>query len=123
MIDTSQSEFEYSYEKRYRDRVFTIGVRTDPSINSIESWAVVLQFSLEDGTYVRIIQADNTEHEEGEIHLDCYYREIGRDVKNFDVEFDGPFEAESHIKENFERYVDYYVDTHGWGPRDDEKNC
>lgn len=116
----NQSKFSYHYEiGRIGDTAFQIGARHTPSIDDVESFAIILFFGLSDGTRVEVAKIDDSEHEEGEIHIDRYYREAETDDKDFDVEIDDHLEAEEKLKENWEHYAHTYLRNHGKKPRDD----
>ena len=113
-----QSEFKYLYEVGdLRGIVFQIGVRADPSPNNVDSFAAILFFELADGTIVEVAKVDDSEHKEGEIHVDRFYREVSADVQDFDVPIYGIWEADEYLEENWERFARMYLDNHGKGPR------
>lgn len=115
------SEFAYIYEiGRLRGTVFQIGARHTPSSTNVESFAVVLFFDLSDGTRVEVAKIDDSEHEEGQIHIDRYYREVGADDKDFDVDVEDCWEAEDMLKENWGHYAQTYLQNHGKKPREEE---
>jgi hypothetical protein len=88
---SNQSEFAYVYPAgKHRGIEFQIGVRADPSINEHDSFAAILFFQLRDGTRVEVAKVDNAEQEEGTIHIDRYYREVGADIKDFSSELPHP---------------------------------
>jgi|APHM01.1.fsa_nt_gi hypothetical protein len=118
-----QSEFTYLYEvDTFRGTAYSIGVRTDPSINDVESFAAILFFELRDGTRIEVAKVDDSPHEEGDIHVDRYYREIGADVKDFDVSISDWEEADEHLMSNWERFARLYDDHHGKKVREDGAN-
>lgn len=119
-----QSDFEYSYPiDTVRGIVYNIGVRLDPSINNVESFAVVLFFGLPNGDRVEVAKVDSSPHEgESDIHVDRYYREVGAEIKDFDQDIHSWDEAEQYMKENWNRFVDTHYRNHGGGPREDGKN-
>lgn len=108
-----KSEFEYQYEAgKIRSIDFQIGVRADPSVNNPESFAAILFFVLRDGTVVEVAKVDNAEHEEGAIHVDRYYREMGTDDKDFEVDISGVWEADEYLQSNWKRFARTYLDNH-----------
>ena len=112
------SEFEYVYDKgTLRGTVFQIGARLSPSKNNIESFAVILFFELKDGTRVEVAKVDNSKHEEGDVHVDRYYREPSVDPHDFDVDIDDWWEADKYLEDNWRRFGEQYLDTHGKRPR------
>lgn len=119
-----QSDFTYLISKgERRGLVYNIGVRHDPDLNNVESFAAVLFFQLRDGTRVEVAKVDNSTHEgEEDIHVDCYYREIGADFKQFDIGITDWVEAEEYLNENWERFADRYYENHGPEPRTDGAN-
>lgn len=111
-------EFEYQYETdKMRSTVFQIGVRADPTLGNVDSFAAILFFEQADGTVVEVAKIDNSEHDEGEIHIDRYYREKGADIKDFEVDVDGPFEADAYLKNNWQHFARTYLENHGTQPR------
>ena len=114
------SAFDFTYFLgTYRDQQYHIGCRLDPNPNSVESYAIFLFFELVDGTVVEVALADNTEHEEGTHHVDRYYRAPGATVKDFDVEFETWYDAETYLVENWLRFARQYYGTYGNRPRTD----
>lgn len=108
-----QSEFAYSYEVgQYRTHVYQIGVRADPSLNTVESFAAVLFFERADGDRVEIAKIDNSEHAQGAIHIDRYYREPDAQTKDFDIDVSTVYEADDHLAANWRRYVRHYLENH-----------
>lgn len=101
---------------------YSIGVRLDPSMNNVESFAIVLFFQLSDGTRVEVAKVDNSPHDEGDIHVDRYYREVGAEVKNFDASISDWTDAEEHLKDNWKRFARLYDDHHGRAVRRDGVN-
>lgn len=89
-----------------------IGVRADPTLNDVKSFAAVLFYEQVDGERVEIAKIDNAEHDEGTIHFDRYYRAEGAKRKDFDVDVDSVFEAEDHLEENWQRYARLYYENH-----------
>jgi len=120
-----QSGFVYQYEltPKIRDTAHSIGVRTDPSINNVESFAVVLFFQQRDGTRVEVAKIDDSTHDEGDIHIDQYYRECGAEVKEFDTSIGDYIEAEAYMKENWQRFARRYNTNHGTEVRADGANA
>lgn len=119
-----QSDFTYRYEFELQllHIPVQIGVRTDPSINNVESFAAILFFELRDGTRVEVAKVDDSPHEEGDIHVDRFYREIGAEIKDFDVDINDWVAAEEYLKENGERFIRLYEDNHNLLPRKDGEN-
>lgn len=119
----SESTFTYVYDLgKIRDKTIQIGARHTPSTNNVESFAVVLFFELSDGTRVEVAKVDDTEHDDGKIHVDKYYRESGSDIKNFDVDISDCWEAEQMLTENWRHMARTYLDNYGGKPRDDGAN-
>ncbi|PSP57267.1 hypothetical protein BRC72_09545 [Halobacteriales archaeon QH_7_66_36] len=118
------SEFAYQYSTDKRRGVqYNIGVRADPSLNDVESFATILFFQLGDGTRVQVAKVDDSPHEgEQDIHVDRYYRAPDAEVKDFDVDIEDPFEAERYLKQNWKQFVDRYYESHGLEPREDGVN-
>ncbi|QDX41774.1 hypothetical protein [Salarchaeum sp. JOR-1] len=109
----SDYEFSYHYSvARLRGKQYQIGVRADPSINDVETFAVLLFYERSDGTVITIAKIDNTEHREGKIHLDQYYRTDPR-KKDFDIPVTDVFDAADYLGENVERFARLYADHHG----------
>jgi len=73
----------------------------------------VLFYTRSDGEYVEVAKIDDSEHEEGAVHFDRYYRADGANRKDFDVEADSLFEAESLVRNNWRRYARLYEENHG----------
>ena len=119
-----QSEFAYQYEQtpNFRGTAYSIGVRVDPSINNVESFAVILFFEKADGTRVEVAKVDNSEHEEGDVHIDRYYRETGAKIKKFETSIDDYLSAEAHLTDNWRRFVKLYEEHHGHDVRADGAN-
>lgn len=120
----TQSEFLYDYQVTNRRGInYFIGVRADPDLNQVESFAAILFFRLTDGTIVEVCKVDDSPHEGADdIHVDRYYREKGAAIKDSDTTIGSWHEAEDYLKENAVDFVDRYYDNHGGEPRDDEKN-
>ncbi len=119
----NQSEFSYEYDAtRVQDVQLQIGARHTPSTDNPESWAVILFFQLPDGTRVEVAKIDNSEHDEGTIHIDQYYREIGAEVKHFGLNVNDCWEAENHLSERALRFGQTYLQNHGKKPREDKIN-
>jgi hypothetical protein len=97
----------------YRGQEFHIGVRAEPNLNSVKSFAVVLFYESSKGEHVEIAKIDNSEHEEGMIHFDRYYRVESAETKDFGIEVDSVFEAEDLLEENWRRYAKLYEENHG----------
>jgi hypothetical protein len=120
----SYSGFAYTYnlEPTIRGRVFSIGVRADPSLNNVESFAVILFFRTRDGTRIEVAKIDTTPHDAGRIHIDRYYRAEGAEIKDFDTDIDDWVDAEAYLKTNWQRFARRYLDNHGSDVRDDGAN-
>jgi hypothetical protein len=109
------SSFAYRYDVgTLYGRVYQIGVRADPSLNDIESFAAVLFYETADGDRTEIARIDDTSHEhgEGDIHLDKLYREHGADRKDHGIDVAGPFEADHYLSERWETFAQQYETTH-----------
>lgn len=108
------STFTYYYHVgTYRGREFQIGVRAEPNLNVVESFAVVLFYERSEGEHVEVAKIDDNEHEEGTVHFDRYYRVDDAEIKDFDIEVDSVFEAEDLLEENWRRYARLYEKNHG----------
>ena len=123
----TQSTFTYKYSVgSRRGTKYEIGVRHDPNMNEVESFAVILFFSLEDGTRVEVIKIDDSEHDgvNEDAHVDRYYRELEADVKDFDPDedIDKWVDAEDYVKDDWKEFADRYFRNHGGGPRADRVN-
>lgn len=116
----TQSKFTYLYSPgAHRSIELQIGARADPNPNNIESFAVVLFFELEDGTVVEVAKVDNSEHRAGTIHVDRYYREVGTDIKDYDVEISSMWDADEYLQNNWQRFAQVYFDNHGKNQREE----
>lgn len=114
------SGFTYTYEHgNVRGTVFHVGARLDPSFDDVQDFAIVLFFELASGEVVRVATVDNSERHDGEIHVHRNYREVGVDVRDFDVGIANWIEAEDYLVENAERMVRMYLDNHGKASRED----
>lgn len=122
----AQSTFTYTYSPGTpRGTKYEIGVRHDPHIDDVESFAAVLFFSLRDGRRVEVAKVDDSEHGEvADVHVDCYYREEGAEIKDFnpDADIGGWEDAEDYLVENWEAFANRYFRNHGEHPRDDGAN-
>ena len=123
----TQSTFTYKYSVgSRRETKYEIGVRHDPNMNEVESFAVILFFSLEDGTRVEVIKIDDSEHDgvNEDAHIDRYYRELEADVKDFDPDedIDKWVDAEDYVKDDWKEFADRYFRNHGGEPRADRVN-
>lgn len=108
------SRFAYVYDVGvYRGRTYQIGVRAEPSLDAISSFAAILFFERWDGERVEVAKIDNAEHDEGRIHFDRYYRAEGTDAKDFDVDIGSVWEAEDHLEANWLHYARTYEENHG----------
>lgn len=113
----NRSKFTYDYDlDRIQNTAFRLGARHSPNSQNVESFAVVLFFDLEDGTRVEVAKIDDTEHDEGGVHLDRYYREAGAEVKNFGIDVEDAWEAEEYMEDNWERFAQTYLQNHGANP-------
>lgn len=66
--------FTYRHELgQYRERTDYRGIRAQPSLNDVHSFAVVLYSEQPAGEFVEIAKIDNSSHEAGDIHVDRYY--------------------------------------------------
>jgi hypothetical protein len=120
-----QSELTYDYPVDADVPVeLRIGVRHDPSINNVESFAAILFFAIRDGTRVEVAKIDDSDHgvDGDSIHLDRYYREVGAEVKDYDIEVGGWDDAEKFLGENAQSFVTTYLQNHGEGRRTDGQN-
>lgn len=107
-------QFDYLHEAgTLRGVVFHIGVRADPTLNDVSSFAAVLFFRKSDGTDIEVAKIDNTEHREGKIHIDRYYREEGADEKDFTVDIDEAWDADKYLEDNWQHFARTYLDNHG----------
>lgn len=123
----TQSEFTYTYEAgRLRGVKHETGVRHDPDIDDVESFAAVLFFTMRDGRRVEIAKVDDSPHDDtgADVHVDRYDRALGAEIKDFDpdADIDGWEDAEEYLLENWEAFANRYYRTHGEGPRDDGVN-
>ena len=108
------TRFSYTYDTgKYRNRTYQIGVRAEPTLNDVASFAVVLFYEQADSTRVEIAKIDNAEHDEGTIHFDRYYRSEGAERKDFDIGIKSVFEADDYLEENWRRYARLYEENHG----------
>lgn len=98
---------------KYRNRTYQIGVRADPTLNNVQSFAAVLFYERTDGERIEVAKIDNAEHEEGTIHFDRYYREEGATPKDFDTDIESVYEAEDLLEDNWRRYARLYEENHG----------
>lgn len=104
--------FEYHYESgTVRETTHFIGVRADPNLNCVEDFAVVLFFELPSGETIHVAKVDNTEHDEGRIHLHRNYRG-SENVRDFDVEVSSLFEAEQLVQEHANEWVNKYLQNY-----------
>jgi hypothetical protein len=117
---TDEYDFDYLFEAgTLRGIVCQIGARADPSVNNVNSFAVILFFELSDGTVVEVAKVDDSPHKKGTIHVDRYYRAKGADTKDFSVSISTIWEADEYLDNNWKRFVRTYIDNHGKQPRDD----
>lgn len=111
--------FNYQHEAgMVRGVVFQIGVRAEPDLHNVLSFAVILFIPKEDGSIVEVAKVDNAEHDEGTIHIDRYYREVGADVKNFEIDVDSVWEADKYIEDHWDQFARKYLENHGVEPRE-----
>lgn len=107
-------DFAYQYELgQIRSTVFHIGVRADPDLQDVESFAAVLFFRLEDGTVVEAAKVDNAKHDEGTIHVDRYYRESSACDKDFDTDIEDVYDADEYLEDNWRHFAQTYLQNHG----------
>lgn len=113
---SQQSEFSYQYQLgERRGRVYTLGVRADPSLNAVESFAVVLFFQLPDGTRIPVVRVDDSPHDDGhgqDIHVDRYDRELGVEVREYRDDITGWEDAADFVEENWKLFADRYYERH-----------
>ena len=107
----SKESYSYVLEK-YHDRNYHIHVRASPSLNNVQSFAVVLFYRQADGSHVEVAKIDDSEQHEGQVHIDRYYREEGADQKDFTIDVTTPYEAEEFLLENWKRFADLYEENH-----------
>lgn len=106
--------FTYSYRiGLYRHRTYHIGVRAEPGLNDVHSFAVVLYYEGSGGEHVEVAKVDNSAHDEGDVHVDRYYREPSAPRKDFDVDISSLPEAERYLAENWRRFADRYERNYG----------
>lgn len=124
--DSTMTDSDFTYTVSlgtHRQTTYSIGVRLDPTIDNVESFAAVLFFELQDGTRIQIAKVDNTPHRDHPpIHVDRYYREPGRASKDFDTHIDTWMDAEAYLRDNWQRFVQTYRRNYGDTPRPDDKN-
>jgi len=107
-------QFDYLHEAgTLRGVVFHIGVRADPTLNAVDSFAAILFFRNADGEDIEVAKIDNTEHRDGTIHIDRYYREQGTDEMDFSVDADGVWDADKYLEDNWAHFARTYLDNHG----------
>lgn len=112
-------DFDYQHEAgTLRSIVFQIGVRAEPSLHNVLSFAVILFIPKEDGSIVEVAKVDNAGHDEGPIHIDRYYREVGADVKDFDIDVDSVWEADKYIEDHWDQFARRFLENHGVELRD-----
>ena len=106
--------FTYWHELgRYRERTYYLGIRADPSLNDVQSFAVVLYYERPEGGSVEVAKIDNSSHDEGDIHVDRYYREPSAPRKDFAVDISTLPEAEEYLREHWRRFAVLHDRTHG----------
>jgi hypothetical protein len=112
------SEFSYTVEAgQFRDRTYQMGTKTNPSLDAAldpsreASWAVVLYYEKADGERIQVARIDNTEHEEGSIHIDRLYREERAERKDFDIDVNSVSDAEGYLTENWQHYARQYEEN------------
>lgn len=110
-------KFDTQYElDTVKNVQFRIGLKADPSLQTVDSFAAVLLFQRSDGRRVEVAKVDDVEHEEGDIHVDRYYRDPSAEDKDFDVDIHGLWDAEEYLRENWERFAVTYLKNHGRSP-------
>lgn len=102
-----------------RQHSFRIGVRLDPSEYDVESFAAILFLPREDGSQVEVAKIDDSPHEQGDIHIDRFYRSEDAELKDFDIDVDDCWEAEQHLCEHAQQYARRHLENHGPQPRSD----
>ncbi len=108
------SEFDYVYDlEKYRDRTYQIGVRVDPDLDTVVSFAAILFFERDDGERIEVAKIDDAEHDEGRVHFDRYYRAEGANAKDFDIDVESVWEAEDLLEANWLHYARTYENNHG----------
>lgn len=68
-------------------------------------------------------KVDDSPHDEGDVHVDRYYRDLGAEVKDFDIDFDGWADADDYLTDNWQRFAQLYDEHHGKEVRDDSANA
>ena len=107
-MDTS---FDYSYEVgSLYGRAYQIGVRADPDLNDIHSFAAVLFYETGSGERTEIARIDDSEHENAAqaVHIDRLYREPAARTKEYDIDVSEPFEADAYLSRRWERFAQQY---------------
>lgn len=89
-----------------------MGVRADPGVYRPASFAVVLFYEDDDGEAVEIAKVDTTDHREGGIHVDRYYRDPSAPRKDFDVDLSTLPEAEAYIRDHWRRFARLHARAH-----------
>lgn len=114
VVGISMGTFTYWHELgRQRERTYYLGIRAEPSLNNVQSFAVVLYYEHPAGGFVEIAKIDNSSHAEGDIHVDRYYREPSASRKDFDVDVSTLPEAERYLRENWRRFAVLHDRIHG----------
>lgn len=120
------SDFTILYEVgRRRGRGYNIGVRVDPSLNNVKSFAVVLFFQSDDGTRVPVVRVDDSSHGDGvekDAHVDRYDRSASSAVKEYDASIESWEDGIDYIEDNWKLFSDRYHDYHGETLRADGAN-
>lgn len=104
MNDAGGFTYRYTHGE-FRGRAYYVGVRADPGVYRPASFAVVLFYEDDDGEAVEVAKVDNTEHREGDIHVDRFYRAAGAPRKDFDVNISSLPEAEAFIRQHWRRFA------------------
>jgi hypothetical protein len=106
------SEFDYTLEVgKIFDRMYQMGTKAEPNLDAAmdpsqdSSWAVVLYYERVDGERIQVARVDNTEHDDGTIHIDRLYREKRAERKDFDIDVDSMSDAEEYLTENWQHYA------------------
>lgn len=68
---------------------------------------------------MEVAKVDDTEHDEGTVHVDRYYRESGADYKDFETDIRDVWDAEAYLRENWEQFAATHLRNHGRAPREE----
>lgn len=105
--------FTYWHEMgEHRERTYYLGIRAEPSLNDVRSFAVVLHYERPNGGFVEIAKVDNASHRDGDVHVDRYYREPSAPQKDFDVDVSSLPEAERYLRENWRWFAALHERNH-----------